>query len=166
MHDRPAGAPSNAGGPSWPPRVLDGIFLASPDALQCFDCSRSSRASPAASPGCRPCKRSDWPWPYLATSSVRSFSPTAATCGSAPTAAPRVPESSRSCGFSSNSSFGGFPFFPRRARLARWHHPIVHCCGPCAVLACLANTTGGFFIVARVSSVIRHWFCALSAIRM
>ena len=48
MHDRPAGAPSNAGGPSWPPRVLDGIFLASPDALQCFDLlaqqSRQSRS--------------------------------------------------------------------------------------------------------------------------
>jgi MFS-type transporter involved in bile tolerance (Atg22 family) len=30
------------------------------------------------------------------------------------------------------------------------------------MLACLAKTTGGFLIVASVSSVMRHWFCAFN----
>ena len=43
----------------------------------------------AASPACRPCKRSGWPWPYLAAFGP-SFSPMVASAGSAPTAAPGV----------------------------------------------------------------------------
>jgi len=40
---------------------------------------------------------------------------------------------------------------------------LLTCCGPLAKLACLAKTTGGFLIAARVSSVARHWFCARRA---
>ena len=39
------------------------------------------------------------------------------------------------------------------------------CCGPCEMLACRAITTGGFLMVASVSNVIRHWFCAFRAMR-
>jgi hypothetical protein len=40
------------------------------------------------------------------------------------------------------------------------------CCGPCAMLACLAKTTGGFLIAASVSKVARHCPCAFKAKRI
>ena len=36
------------------------------------------------------------------------------------------------------------------------------CCPPLLMLACRANTTGGFLMAASVSSVALHWLCALS----
>jgi hypothetical protein len=67
-----------------------------------------------------------------------------------------------------DSLFCGFSVFPAPAR--GWPAGIMRllftCCGPCAMLACRANTTDGFLIVASVSYVARHWLCAFSASRM
>jgi hypothetical protein len=144
-------APETGGGAAEGSRRQDGrARRISSRAIRFTRCAAMLRLAPAAvapvrevSPACRPCKRSAMPAPYRRRTLARPLSPTAARCESAPTAGAGVPVSSRSCGFSSNSSFGVFSFFP----CARgWPADIIWlftCCGPCAMLACRANTAGG-----------------------
>jgi hypothetical protein len=105
----------------------------------------------AASPACRPCKRYAIPAPYPLRTLAPSNVPKVAIAGSLPTAAPLVRVSSRSCGFSSNSSFCGFSVSPAPARGSpAGIIALFTCCGPCAMFACRANSTDGFVRRAHV----------------
>jgi hypothetical protein len=90
---------------------------------------------PEASPACPPCKRSSTRTPCPLRTSVPSNVPKVTIAGSLPAAAPGVRASSRSCGFSSNSSLCRFPVSPAPTRGSPADIiPLFACC-PCSPAA-------------------------------
>jgi hypothetical protein len=108
-------------------------------------------------PGLRSWKRSL----FLQASSARWTFPKVASSGSRQPAEHAVLVSNRCACSLSNSLFGWLSI----SRTGEAASPLLTCCGPLVMFACRARTSGGFLMLASVSSVARHWLCAFKASR-
>ena len=123
--------------------------------------ARSGRAPiRAASPDAHPSSRCAMRRPCLQRCAGRSSAPTGISCGCAQPAAAvaRVSNFGLPCVRSSKSSFGRDSVSPGRVHACAYFSggacPIfICCCPPLLMLACRANSTGGFLMAASVSRV-------------